>query len=292
MARALPSLALSALLLSCAARTVPTAANTAAERIVSVDTGAGRLRVSDGGAGEPAVVFVHGLGGDLEVWRPQLDHLRPGRQAVAYDQRGHGKSDRARDGVYTLEVLADDLEAVRKALGIRRMVLVGHSMSGAVLTTYAGRHPDRVAGLLYLDAMGDYGMYPREKLQPYVDRAKAASVTAESRRAYFAPELGPPALPATRERVLAAMDDVDPAAFAGLFAAMLDFRDARQRYAPYHGPAVAVEVAAQPEPDVAGTVLGLPRKAIPGASHWVQLDAPDAVTRELDAFLATIPAAP
>ncbi len=281
-------LAAVASLLACAAqRPAPPAGAPAAERIAFVEGGAGRLRVSDGGAGGTPVVFVHGLGGDLEVWRSQLDHLRAtGRRAVAYDQRGHGQSDRARDGVYGYDALADDLEAVRAALGLGRIVLVGHSMSGGVLTTYAGRHPDLVAGLVYLDAVGDFHAYPATAVQPYRDRMVAAGATAAGRRAAFDPDLRPPARPATREKVLAALDRVDPVAFARLAAAMFDLRDARERFAPYRGPAAAVEVPAEPTPDSASAVLGLARTVVPGVSHWLQLDDPAAVNREIDAFLA------
>ena len=69
----------------------------------AVEGGAGKLSVSDGGQGEPAVLFVHGLGSELEAWRPELDRLRATRRVVAYDQRGHGASEKARDGVYTIE---------------------------------------------------------------------------------------------------------------------------------------------------------------------------------------------
>ena len=70
---------------------------------------------------------------------------------------------------------------------------------------------------------------------------------------------------------------------------MFQLRDARRRIAPYRGPAAAVEVAAEPEPDLASAVLGLPRTVVPGVSHWLQLDDPGAVNRELDAFLASLP---
>lgn len=291
MTRTLPPLALLALL-ACAtapAGRSPGSPAPGTERVAWVDGAAGRLRFSDGGSGGPPVVFLHGLGGDLEVWRAQLDHLRASRRAVAYDQRGHGQSDRARDGAYTLEALAADLEALRQGLGLDRMVLVAHSMSGAVITTYAGRHPDRVVGLLYLDAVGDFRVHPPEQVRPHVDRALAAGPTAEGRRAQFAPELRAPALPATRQRVFASLDRMDPAAFGPLFAAMLGLRDARERLSHYRGPAAAVEVAATPEPELAGTALGLPRRVVPGASHWLHLDAPEAVSREIDAFLASPP---
>jgi pimeloyl-ACP methyl ester carboxylesterase len=266
MRRPLLALACCTSLLACAA---PRARAPGPDGMTWVEGGAGRLRVSDGGSGEPAVVFVHGLGSDLEVWRAQLDHVRAFRRAVAYDQRGHGASERARDGKYTIEAL------------------VGHSMSGEVLTTYAGAHPDLVAGLLYLDAEGDTHAYPAEEVRKYLDHVHAPSLDAAGRRALFEKNLGP-ARPATRERVLASLDRIDPPAFGQLFEAMLEFRDGRERLAPYHGPAAALEVAGNEEQDMAAIVLGLPRATLSGVSHWLQLDDPAGVNGALDAFLAEV----
>jgi pimeloyl-ACP methyl ester carboxylesterase len=266
------------------------AAAAKAERIVWIDGKAGRLRVSDGGLAGPAVVFLHGLGSDLEAWRAQLDHLRgAGRRAIAYDQRGHGGSQRASDGVYTIEALTDDLEAVRIGLGLDRIVIVGHSMSGEILTTYAGRHPDRVAGLVYVDAMGDAHALPRDQVAALVARETGPGFGAAERRAVFE-EMLAPARPATRAKVLASLDRIDPPAFGKLRKALLEFVDGKARYAPYHGPAAAIEVAGATWPGSASVVLGIPRTEVANASHWVQLDQPEPVNRALDAFLAKLPA--
>ena len=259
----------------------------ASERFTWVEGTAGELRVSDGGAGEPAVVFVHGLGADLEVWRAQLDHVRAGRRAVAYDLRGHGHSGKARDGVYTIEALADDLEAVRRSLGLGKVILIGHSMSGEVLTTYAGRRPDLVVGLFYLDATGDAHAYPRAEVAEVVARETDASFGAADRRAAFADMLEG-AKPGTRERVLASLDRIDPPAFGFLRKAMFELVDGKARYARYHGPAVALEAGDEPWPGSASAVLGVRRIAIHGTSHWIQLDDPPAVNREIDAFVASL----
>lgn len=261
------------------------------EHLGRVEGKAGRLRVSDGGAGGTPVVFLHGLGSDLEVWRAQLDHLRPGRRAVAYDQRGHGESDKARDGVYTVEALVEDLEAVRSALGISRMILVGHSMSGVVLTTYAGRYPDRVAGLFYLDATGDAHAFPRAQVEALVARETAPSFGAAERHAVFE-EMLQQARPGTRERVLASLDRLDPPAFGLLRKAIFELVDGPARYAPYRGPAVALEGGDQVFPGAASIVLGLRRVAVHDVCHWFQLDDPAAVNRELDEFLASVAATP
>jgi pimeloyl-ACP methyl ester carboxylesterase len=267
------------------------ASGPAKEHLTSVDGTAGRLRVSDGGAGEPAVVLLHGLAADLEVWRGQLDHLRASRRAVAYDQRGHGGSERARDGVYTVEALAADLEALRRAMGLGRMILVGHSMSGLVLTTYAAAHPDAVAGLVYVDAIGDFHAVPPEALEPVVQREASPSFGAAEQHAELEGMLGPNARPATRRFLLASLARMDPPAFAALRRSMFAVRDARARFAGYRGPSLAIEVKGNPyAASMAGQVLGIPVERIGGVSHWLQLDDPDAVNRALDAFLARVPA--
>ena len=273
------------LLLACAPqRAAPPAPR---ERFTFVQGGAGRLRVSDGGSGGAPVVLVHGLGTDLEVWRAQLDHLRAGRRVVAYDQRGHGQADRARDGVYTIEALVEDLEAVRSALCLGKVILVGHSMAGEVLTTFAGAHPDSVAGLVYLDALGDAHAFPPAEVAVVVARETAPGFGAADQRGIFEDMLKE-ARPATRAQVLGSLDRIDPPAFGLLRRSMFEVLDAPARYAPYHGPAVALEGGDESWPGAASVVLGLRRIAIHGVSHWMQLDDPAGVNRELDAFLASL----
>lgn len=287
------AVALFAAAFACAHAERPPMTNaTTGEHISMVEGTAGRLRVSDGGAGEPAVVFLHGLGSELEVWRAQLEHLRRTRRAIAYDQRGHGGSEKPRDGVYTLEALADDLEAVRRALGLGRVVVVAHSLSGAVLTTYVASHPEDVAGAVYLDAIGDFHALPPERLAEVVAREQSPSFGAAERRADFAQALVPRARPETLRAALAALERMDPAAYPALRRAQFQLRDAAARVAGYRGPALAVEAAENPfNPLLAGPVLALPRVEVKGVSHWLQLDDPDSVNRALDGFLARIPAA-
>lgn len=281
------ALAAAAIVTGCRASPPPVATPGPASDTRWVEGGAGRLRVTDRGAGSPAIVFLHGLGNDRTVWDAQLEHLRARYRVVAYDQRGHGDSAAAPAGDYTLAALADDLEAVRRQLGLGPMVLVGHSMSGAVITTYAGRHPDAVAGLVYVDAIGDLAVLPPADVAPVVAAANAV-VDAPGRQAFFRAELAR-AQPATRARVDAGLARMDGAAFGAMFTALGALRDGRARLAPYHGPAVAIEDATNHSPDLASASLGVRRVELAGVSHWLHLDDPDGFARALDAFLATLP---
>lgn len=269
-------------LAACAGARAPPAGP--AERILVLEGSAGRLRVSDGGAGEPAVVFVHGLGSDLEAWRAQLDHLRPRRRAVAYDQRGHGGSEPARDGVYTVEALAGDLDRVIRALGLRRVVLVGHSLSGTVISAWAGDHPEAAAGLVYADAVGDFGAVPREAVEEQVRQDQSVG-DAAARQRVFSEILGPKARPGTRERVLAAVARLDTPAFASLRHSMFDFR-VGHRLAGYRGPVLAIEAEGADHPVMASKVVPrASRTTLAGVSHWLMMDDPEGFDRALDAFL-------
>jgi pimeloyl-ACP methyl ester carboxylesterase len=252
----------------------------------SVEGGAGRLSVSDGGQGEPAVLFVHGLGSDLEAWRPELDRLRATRRAVAYDQRGHGASEKARDGVYTLDALADDLDRVVKTLGLRRVVLVGHSMSGAVITTWAGAHPEQVAALIYADAVGDFQAAPPAALQEVLKGDAAFVADPASRRRMYGEMLGTAARPATRAAVIATVDLLDPPAFPALRRGLFEFK-VGDRLKDLKAPITAIEADGPPFPYAASkTIPGARRIGIAGVSHWLMLDDPAAFARAMDEALA------
>ena len=97
------------------------------------------------------LLFVHGFGNDARIWDDFAPLVAPYYRAFAYDQRGHGDSDRDAERRYEGDDLVEDLEALTDSLGIERMVLVGHSLGGRVSLLFAGRHPERMAGLVLVD---------------------------------------------------------------------------------------------------------------------------------------------
>ncbi|GAA1167823.1 pimeloyl-ACP methyl ester carboxylesterase [Kitasatospora gansuensis] len=102
--------------------------------------------------GEPGgtpLVFVHGWADSWWTFEPLLRRLPAGLHAYAFTQRGHGDADRPTDG-YTPADLAEDLLAFLDTVGIGRAVLIGGSSGGVQARIVAGRHPDRVAGLVFL----------------------------------------------------------------------------------------------------------------------------------------------
>jgi pimeloyl-ACP methyl ester carboxylesterase len=97
------------------------------------------------------MLLLHGFGNEAHIWDDFAPVVAPHYRTLALDHRGHGQSDWAPDGRYEIDALVDDVESVTAALGIERMVLVGHSLGGRVATVYAGRHPERLAGFVIVD---------------------------------------------------------------------------------------------------------------------------------------------
>jgi pimeloyl-ACP methyl ester carboxylesterase len=112
-----------------------------------IETNGATIRVTERGAGEPALVFLHYWGGSSRTWQAVIDRLAGKARCIALDQCGWGESI-ATDGRYGLAAMADDIEAVAQRLGLSRYVLVGHSMGGKVAQIVAGRRPAGLSGLV------------------------------------------------------------------------------------------------------------------------------------------------
>ena len=239
------------------------------------------LRVTDVGSGGVPVVFLPGLCGERQTWQAQVDHLRGSRRVVVYDQRGHGESDRAEK--YTLDLLADDLDDVVNRLHLEKFWLVGHSLSGAVLSVYAGRHPEKLAGLVFVDAVGDVSSAPIEVKKWFQDPGPGFDVT--QMQTMFGEMLGPKAKPQTREAVLAAAAKCDPRAFVQLREELVA-RSPAPGVAKFGGPKVALEAEGPDNPFLASKLPGMQRKVVENVSHWLMLDDAAATNAALDEVLA------
>jgi pimeloyl-ACP methyl ester carboxylesterase len=239
------------------------------------------LQFVEAGSGGVPVLFLHGLCGEARTWRAQMDHLRTARRVAAYDQRGQGASDRAEH--YGIDLLTDDLENVVAQLRLGKFWLVGHSMAGAVLSTYAGRHPDRHAGLVFVDAVGDFSAAPPEVKKWFADPGPAFGVP--QMQELFGQMLGDKARPQTREEVIAVAGRCDPRAFVQL-REDLAARPLAPSLAKFAGPRFAIEGAGPDNPFLASKLPGVLRREVAGVSHWLMLDDPAALNAALDEVLA------
>jgi pimeloyl-ACP methyl ester carboxylesterase len=120
-----------------------------------------KLEVLDwGGVGRP-VILLAGLGYDAHVWDKFAPKLIAHCHVYGITRRGFGASSAPapKDDNYSADRLGDDVLAVMDQLKLDKPVLVGHAKAGQELSSVGSRHPEKVAGLVYLDAGYSYAFY-------------------------------------------------------------------------------------------------------------------------------------
>ena len=122
--------------------------NAGAQSVLSPDGVS--IRYEDLGAGDPALVFVHGWNCDRSYWSGQIDHFARTHRVVNVDLAGHGDSGLNRSE-WTMQAFGEDVSAVVTALDLRNIVLVGHSMGGKVIVEAARQLGGRVIGVVGVD---------------------------------------------------------------------------------------------------------------------------------------------
>ena len=116
-----------------------------------LDAGGGvRLGYRITGSGPDTLIVIHGGPGfTFDYLAADFDALAKRHALVFYDQRGTGRSSLVSDSAALgAELFADDLEAIRRHLGLGRVNLLGHSWGAGVVALYARKHPERVGRLL------------------------------------------------------------------------------------------------------------------------------------------------
>lgn len=178
--------------------------------MASISTARGRIGYyENGGGGETSIVFLHGVGSDKSVWRPQLEHFGQSRRAVAFDYLGYGESD-FMDGA-SRDDFANAILAAMAALHIPSAHICGLSLGGVVAIAMHASAPERCASLIIADS---FAAHPDG--QAIHDRSVAAShsmtmrALAEARTGVL---LGTAATDELRGEVIDTMAAIDPAAY-------------------------------------------------------------------------------
>jgi pimeloyl-ACP methyl ester carboxylesterase len=243
----------------------------------------GFLYVDDGGAGNIPVVFIHSFGGNISHWTHQLEHLRTNRRAIAFDLRGHGRSDSS-DHNYFAESLAGDISAVVDSLYLDRFVLVGHSMGGIAAIAYADTHPGRVAGLVLV---GTPGKTPSEQSKPII--ASLESDDWQKVMDDYMKQLLANAKPKVDSLVMNDSRKLSKETSISIIKAMFQYNPitALNRY---KGSKLIISTSRESKQSNAlhNQAPDVTNKTIEGTSHWIQMDKPDEFNRVLDDFLKTV----
>lgn len=102
----------------------------------------------------PVCIFIHGGPG---MWSKSFEDLKGNNlekklKMVYYDQRGCGRSDISASKDYSLDRMIEDIEDIRRSLGVEKIYLMSHSFGGIIAVNYAKKYPNRLYGLILLNS--------------------------------------------------------------------------------------------------------------------------------------------
>src|SRR5438874_1698930 len=113
---------------------------------------------------KPEAMIIHGgPGGDHSGFKPALSPLSETMQLVYFDHRGQGRSGRGDPARYTLHENVEDMEALRRHLGLGKIVSIGTSYGGMVGMAHAARYPDAVSHLILVVTASPSGFIDRAR---------------------------------------------------------------------------------------------------------------------------------
>ena len=258
--------------------------------MATVDTFVGTIGLLEDGAVvdeviSTPIVFLHGVGSDKTVWRPQLHHFGLTRWSVAFDYPGYGESD-FRAGA-TRDDFAVAILTAMDALEIDRAHICGLSLGGVIAIAMHAIAPQRCVSLILADS---FALHPDG--QSIYERSVAASsdlrALAEARVDVL---LAQPADPAIRSEVVETMARIDPAAYR-IGAEAVWLADQRDRAARIDVPTLVVcgaeDKVTPPELslELSRIVPGARYQEIPGAGHLSNLEKPEEFNRIVEEFIA------
>ncbi|HEU5242657.1 MAG TPA: alpha/beta hydrolase [Ornithinibacter sp.] len=137
----------------------------------------------------PALLFVHGMCGDADVWANQTDRFAPRATCVRYDRRGHTRSHRG-DAPLGVARHADDAAALIRTLDLAPCLLVGSSSGAVIALDVARRHGDLLRGVVLSEPPlfsrdPDAGRVLMDELGPRIEEAMAGGGPPAAVDAFF-----------------------------------------------------------------------------------------------------------
>ena len=235
------------------------------------------------GTGDATLIFVHGWCCDRHYWREQFEQFSARYRVVCLDLAGHGGSGRDRKQ-FTIPAFAQDVVAVAEKLGLDRLVLIGHSMSGGVIVEAARHLAPAVIGLVGVDTLWDV----EQERSPEQIAAFIAPFRADFSKASrgFVSRMFAPAFDADRaEAILSAVASAPSVVgIEALEASMGNGRNLRAGLDEIQLPVVLIN---SPQWQVtnfeAARRRGIDVTVLPDVGHFLMLEDPHTVNRLIDA---------
>jgi 3-oxoadipate enol-lactonase len=246
------------------------------------------------GQGHP-VICMHGIGGDAESFRPQLDALADDFQIISWSMPGYGGS-AAIDDV-SFELLANKLLAFMDALGIETAHLVGQSIGGMIAQEFYHRYPNRVTSLALIATTSAFGGRDESFREAFL-KARLAPLDQGQSLKNLAPQfvpqiIGEKAPAAAREAAIRSMAAVPDASYRNILKCLVTF-NRRAEFSSISVPCclIAGEVdsnaPAKTMLRMAESLAGAEFHQVPGAGHLVNLECANETNQILRDFLSPI----
>lgn len=253
----------------------------------TIDVNGGQLGYTEAGSGGAPIVFVHGWCCDRTFFAPQAEHFSATHRCVSVDLRGHHGLD-ASSGSATIPTHATDVIALCETLGIERPIITGHSMGGVIALEMAAQAPTLSAGLVLVDPV----LLPAEavaQMQGFVTALESPDHQTAARGFIEQNLFLPTDDQAVRAQVTKVMLDAPQDVMVSEMRSILEWGASRQSET-WTVPVISI-LSAQTVVDPASlsercTDLEVVRT--PGAGHFNQLLAPDAVNEAIESFLARL----
>ena len=255
-----------------------------------IATTRGLVGFTEVGRGESLpIIFLHGVGSDKNVWRPQLAHFGASRRAVAFDYPGYGESEFVEGA--TRNDFAASILAAMDSLGIERAHVCGLSLGGVIAIAMHDAAPRRCASLIVADSFAVHpdgqGIYDRSVA---AIQAMTMRELAEARSGLL---LGSAATDELRREVIEAMAAIDPAAYR-LGAGAVWLADQPDRAAAISVPTLIVvgdEDGITPpalSEELQRLIPGSRLEVISASGHLANAEQPRAFNELVDRFLGEV----
>jgi pimeloyl-ACP methyl ester carboxylesterase len=239
------------------------------------------------GAGDPALLFLHGWCGDRSFFAPQFDHFSKTHRVVAVDLPAHGTSDVPKE--YTIEAFANSVDDLARSLRLGPSVVFGHSIGAMVALALAQQSTDLVGAVAMIDP---------PPLRKEVWKGFSAQLISSfegpdgpaGRRQFVEQMFLPTDDPARRAQIVQTMTAVPNDIAIPLVQAIAAF-DAMAALRECRVPVLTIS-SAVPTNDAASLLEANPTMTIGqtvGAGHFLMLEVPEQVNPMIERFLAIIP---
>jgi haloalkane dehalogenase len=276
----------------------------------SVPREQGRVYVRDYEGGGPAFVLMHGFPDNLRIYDALVPYLvAAGRRVVAFDFLGYGASDKPAGATYSFKQQLGDLEAIVEALHLEKIVPVGHDAGGPAAINFALDHPDRVASLCIFNTF--YAAAATLRLPELIELFATPGLRALADAILQSPEQLAWVLKFQQKKFMETLPEAYRATFDSVLAPIINDNFKQSGSGPAFAQMTAQifeEVARNTQRVPEMEALDVPVKLIWGgadvalntavaedfrshfkhaslavlpAGHWIQIDMPEAVAREM-----------